>query len=448
MQHSTARSDTNASVNARTGVIAGALVLVMVLLTILDGLLTLPDATRWLAAVTAWSAGVLLMPRASLLLRVQVGVLLAVGIGLIIHAARHGARFDGLQAVSANTGLLTMIAAVGFLRLVALPAAGEIRRLPTGRRAFLQTVASVGIFASVINISAPILIADRIHRERPLDRFTTRSIIRVFTAMSNWSPLFAAMAAVLTYVEGARLDLIVIACLPFSILCVLVVVAEARWRHGAEVKTFVGYPLEKESLLLPLLLMFGVALSTRAFPQIPILVVIAICALGLTTAFLLARSGPTPALASLKHHVTQNLPQMVGELSLFLAAGVFAAGVAAIIETGIVESPFTRFDGVTAIELLGLMLLAAIIGIHPIILVSSLTPMLMTLNPNPTLLAIVYLTAWNLGTQSSYLSGTNLVFQGRYGIPSWRSAIWNWPFVAVMFVVAAGWLLLLSACFP
>ncbi len=426
--------------------IAGILVLAMVLATIADGLWAWPstELLQWSAALAAWSAAMLLFRRGSLILRIQVGVLLAIGIGMILVAGNQGAEFDALKAFGANTGLLSMIAAVGFLRLVTLPAPGRVRRLPTGRRAFLQTVFGISVFASVINISAPILIADRIHRERPLQRFTAQTVVRVFTAMSNWSPFFGAMAAVLTYVDGARLDWIILVCLPFSMFCVLMVVAEARWRHSDEVREFVGYPLEKEALVVPALLMVGVAVSSQLFPAIPILVLIALSALTITVMLLAKRSGPSNTWGALKEHVLNHLPQMVGELSLFLAAGVFAVGISALIDTGLIVSPFTRFDGLAAAELLGLMLVAAIIGIHPIILVSSLTPMLLTLDPNPTLLAIVYLTAWNLGTQSSYLSGTNLVFQGRYGIPSWRAATWNWSYAAVMFLIASGWLILLS----
>ncbi len=425
--------------------LAGLLVLCMVVATIADGLGDWRFSTmlQWTAALAAWCAAILLIPRGALVLRVQVGFLLAIGVAMIVVARRHGATIDPLEAAGSNIGLLTMIAAVGFLRLVTLPAPGKVRSLPRGKRAFLQTVLGISVFGSVINISAPILIGDRIHRERPLGRFTTQSIVRVFTAMSNWSPFYGAMAAVLTWVNGARLDLIMLACLPFALVCVGVVIAEARWRYRDEVHEFVGYPLEKDALMVPALLMVCVALCSQVFPGVPILILIAICALAVTTFLLIRRSGSSRTYTALKTHVIGHLPQMVGELSLFLAAGVFAVGIAALIDTGIIVSPFTRFDGIAAIELLALMLAAAIIGIHPIILVTSLTPMLMALDPNPTLLAIVYLTAWNLGTQSSYLSGTNLVFQARYGIPSWRSATWNWPFVAVMFCVAAGWLLVL-----
>ena len=426
--------------------VAGLLILAMVLLTILDNLASwrFSDPLRWVAGISAWLATLLLIRRATFFLRIQVGILLGAGLGMILLAHGRGAAIDPLSAISTNTGLLSMIAAVGFLRLVALPRPGEVRRLPVGRRAYLQTLASIGVFSSVINISAPVLIADRIHRERPLDRFTTQSVIRVFCGMSNWSPFFGAMAAVLTYVGGARLDLIMLACLPFSLLCVAVVYLEARWRYPDRMIGFVGYPMEREALLVPAMLLLLVAVSAQVFPGISILALIAVCALAVSALLLAVRHGPGEMASRMRDHTLTFLPRMVGELSLFLSAGVFAVGMAAMIDSGLITSPFTRFDGVTAAQLLCLMLVAALVGIHPIILVSSLTPMVMALDPNPTLLAIVYLTAWNLGTGSSYLSGTQLIFQGRYGIPSWKSASWNWPYALVMFLLASGWLLVLS----
>ena len=146
--------------------------------------------------------------------------------------------------------------------------------------------------------------------------------------------------------------------------------------------------------------------------------------------------------------MVNGLPRMVNELTLFLAAGVLAAGMSAIIDNGVLQTPFTHFDATTSVQLLGFMLFCAIIGIHPVILISSLTPLILTLDPNPNLLAITYLIAWNLGTCSSPLSGTNLVFQGRYNIPSWKAAIWSWPYVIVMYLIAAIWLQLIADLFP
>jgi len=135
--------------------------------------------------------------------------------------------------------------------------------------------------------------------------------------------------------------------------------------------------------------------------------------------------------------VVDGLPRMANELQLFLAAGVLAAGLSSAIAGN--EVPLlNRFGAQEASLLLGFMVLLAVAGVHPVVTITGATPLIMTLQPAPDLLAVCYLLAWGLGTCASPLSGTNLVFQGRYGIPSWKGAFWNWPYVACMYLVAIG----------
>ena len=147
-------------------------------------------------------------------------------------------------------------------------------------------------------------------------------------------------------------------------------------------------------------------------------------------------------------YIANGLPRMVNELTLFLAAGVLAAGMSAMIVNGALANPFVVFDALTASKLLGIIVILAAIGIHPVILITSFTPLMLALDPDPNLLAVTYLFAWNLGTCSSPLSGTHLVFQGRYGLPSWKAAIWNWPYAVVMWFIALAWLQVVEAFLP
>ncbi|MCZ6723386.1 MAG: hypothetical protein O6938_05645 [Gammaproteobacteria bacterium] len=429
--------------------LAGILILVMVLITILNGLFqfSLPFDPAWLAGVASWLAALLLFNNASRILQVQVGILLAIGLILIFYAADQGVEINFLNVISSNSGLLSMIAAVGFLRLVAISDTDKETRLPVGRRSYLHTLLGVNVLSTIINISAPMLIADRIHQQRPLQRFTSQSITRVFCGCASWSPFFGAMAVVLTYVSQAKLLWIVLAGLPFTVMGLIVVYAEARIRYPTEVDSFIGYPIHLDSLKIPFVLVICVVLGFWLLPETPVLMVIASSALLVTTLTLVIRNRAS-VTSQLGGYVVNGLPRMVNELTLFLAAGVLAAGMSAIIENGVPVTQFTHFDATTSIQLLGFMLLCAVIGIHPVILISSLTPLILTLDPNPNLLAVTYLFAWNLGTCSSPLSGTNLVFQGRYDIPSWKAAIWSWPYVIVMYLIAAIWLQLIADLFP
>ena len=422
--------------------IAGLLILTMIVITVSHGLspIELPFNPLWIGGVAAWLAALLLFADTTLALKLQVSAILAAGIGLIAFADTRGATIDPDFIISSSTGLMTMIASVGFLRLVVIPETRSDERLPVGPRAYLRTLLGLNIASSVINISAPLLISDRIHEQRPLERLSAQSFVRVFCGVSSWSPFFGAMAVVLTYVADARLWWIIVAGFPFMLIGLIGVYVEARLRFADDLQTFVGYPTHVESLRVPALLILVTLITAQLLPATPILVLISLSALLVTLVVLLARRGMQDSLQRLREHVATGLPRIVNELCLFLAAGVLAAGITALIGHGVFANPFSEFDAISAIELLALIVVAGMLGIHPIVTISSVSSMILGLDPNPELLAATFLFGWHLGTCASPLSGTNLVFQGRYGIPSWKMALWNWPYALAMLAVAALWL--------
>ena len=422
----------------------------MILITITNSFLEISFSSNplWLAGISGWLAALLLFADTPRILKVQVGILIVISLGLIFHSYSQGIAIDMNSIISGNNGLLAMIAAVGFLKLVVIPDSQTQRPLPVGKNTYLQTLIGLNLSASIINISAPIMIADRIHHQRPLQRFTSQSFTRVFCGVASWSPFFGAMAVVLTYVSDAQLSWIIVAGLPFTIAGFLVVYAEARWRYAEQIDAFVGYPMQIGSLKVPAMLVLSVVFAAWFLPDTPVLVVIASCALLVTVVTLLIRTDIESALQQLADYVVNGLPRMVNELTLFLAAGVLAAGMSAIIKNGALANPFVVFDALAASKLLGIMLILAAIGIHPVILISSFTPLIMSIDPDPNLLAVTYLFAWNLGTCSSPLSGTHLVFQGRYGLPSWKAAVWNWPYAMIMWLIALAWLHVVATFLP
>jgi hypothetical protein len=392
------------------------------------------------AGSLGWFAALLLLADTRAMLQIQVGLISLIGLCLAGYAFSQGASIDFGKAVGGNSGLLTMIAAVGFLRLVALPDTNKNEVLPIGHKAYLQTLLGINITSSVINISSPILIADRIHQHRPLTRFSAQSIVRVFCGVSSWSPFFGAMAVVLTYVEGAQVLSILKIGLPFTIAGFIVVYVEARLRYSKQLDEFVGYPIHLNALKIPAILMVSVVAFSHWLPETPMLVVISICALMVTAVTLFLRRGLIASSRSLHGYIYDGLPKIANELLLFQGAGLLAAGMVAVVQLGIVDNPFTEFNSTTAGQVLAIILLAAAVGVHPVILISSLSPLIMGLNPDPSFLAATYLLAWNLGTCASPLSGTQLVFQGRYGIPGWKAAISNWPYAILMYLIAIVWL--------
>jgi hypothetical protein len=331
-----------------------------------------------------------------------------------------------------------MLAAVSFLRLVAMQGKEFAVFAPHGMRAYWQTMITVALFGAFINLSAPILIADKISEGKRLGLFTAKSIVRAFIGGPAWSPFFAGMAVVLTYIADAHFLVIMAFGLPFAILGLVVVIVEAKFRYPEEVKNFVGYPMTPSSLWLPGVLVIGVLLGHTFLPHASILAVIALSALVVSFIGLYFYSGFNGAKDQLQKHILEGLPKMVTELVLFLAAGILAIGLQSLVAATHMSLPFgAGFDATAAIILLGGMVVLSLLGVHPVISIAVATPLLAPLAPDSELLALTFVFSWSLGACASPLSGLNLIFQGRYGIPSAKLAILNWPYVAVMFLFAA-----------
>ena len=414
--------------------IGGIFVALMVVLTLVSDI-TARAIPFWAAGLVGWCAVFLLFPGVKKSQRYQASIIILAGIILLIVGQVRDGQALWLQAVGNNAGLVSMLASVGFLRLIALPSdESRVVSLPVGFKAFVKTLAGVSLFGSVINLSAPILFADRLHKHDALGRLASQSITRIFTSTSAWSPFFGGMAAVLTNVPDMRLGFVILACLPFALASFVVVLLEVRLRYWRQVQSFRGYPVNFYNLWIPAALASIILLLTVLAPEWSVLTHISLSALILTIVVLFWREQGGCA-KTLSHFVVKGLPTMINELQLFLAAGVLAAGLATLIGGSFLTAS-TAFTASSAALLLGALILLAVAGVHPVVMVTGATPMIMSLNPAPDLLAVCYLLAWALGTCASPLSGTHLAFQGRYGLPSWKGALWNWPYVAFMYCLA------------
>jgi len=121
--------------------------------------------------------------------------------------------------------------------------------------------------------------------------------------------------------------------------------------------------------------------------------------------------------ATLLRHVHTRLPGMNGELTLFLAAGILSAGMNGTIAALDLGLPFAHFGAFEASLVLVVMNVCAWLGLHPIVLVSVLGPWLLPLQPDQTMLAMVFLMSWGIGLTACPMSNTMLGMAGRYGLP-------------------------------
>ncbi|MGE3771335.1 MAG: hypothetical protein AB7I32_00275, partial [Gammaproteobacteria bacterium] len=272
----------------------------------------------WLPGACTWLAGALLLPGLTRFQATQAALMSVVGLLGIAWASAHGDHswWPGLR--DGNHALLAMLAAVSFLRLVTTSDADD-EPLPRGRRAVLETLAATHLFGAVINISAPVLVGERIAPRRDMTPLQAKTVSRAFVAASMWSPFFIAMALIVHYVPNARLP--VISGLGFATSALMMAYCAVTLTRDPGAAGFTGYPLHWRALWAPVLLSACVLSGHALLPELSVLVLIEGAALGVTLAVLLLRR-PRETGAVLARHVRERLPDMRGELTMFLGAAL------------------------------------------------------------------------------------------------------------------------------
>ncbi len=408
---------------SRRRAVAGWLLLATVLgavaFTFLPGFPKLPTG------IAAWGAGLLLWPDIPSQTKRQVTILLFIGLSGIAWGMLQGMAPDWTMMIAGNALLLAMLAAVSFLRLIARPDTQMDEKLPTGRRAVWSTLIGVHLFGAVINLSSVFIMGDRIGRGGRLNRAQTVILTRGFSSAAFWSPFFAAMAAAMTYAPGASLPQIWLMGLPLAAIALLITALGCR-----DTGEFTGYPMHPSALALPGLLALAVLLLHQWHSEWHILGVICLLAPLLSSLIvILYREAP---LKRLRRHVEQDLPGMQNELCLFLSAGIMAAGLNAVFGGFGDWLPLQHLGGIEASCLLLFMVATSILGVHPVINIAALGTLLTPINPDGTLLAMTFLSAWAIGVATSPFSGINLAMQGRYDQQGLDSLKWNGLYSLVM----------------
>lgn len=394
--------------------IAAWMFVAVVVLVVADELI--PNFPGWATGVIAWCACLLLWPRLSRNQAIVTLLLLAFGIAGMAWGMASGKAGLVQLALAQNIPLIGMLIAVSFLRLISVSPGAAGGQLSTGRYALLKTLIGVHLFGAVINFSAVAIFADRLEARARLTLEQALGLTQAFMVGALWSPFFGAMAVALVAAPGASLTRLMAVGIPVAVVSILVTwltLSSKRYDHARD---FAGYPLHLESLWVPAVLAIGVLVVHELKPAWSVLAIIAALAPLVTLITLLAREG-NRALASLRRLVDVRLPEMNGEMSLFLAAGVLSAGMSGAIAALDLELPFQRFGGVEASVVLVVIILFAWLGLHTVIMVSVMGPWLAPLNPDPNLLAMTFLMTWGVGLQACPMSNTLLGMHSRYRIP-------------------------------
>jgi len=344
-----------------------------------------------------------------------------------------------LELLKGNLSIVSMLVAVSFLTLISQPKVGEKESLPQGKRFIISTFLGVHLFGAIINISSLFIHGDRMSANRPLSRAQITVLSRGFSTAAFWSPFFAAMAVALNYAPTANLVLLIPIGAGLAVMGMLFTFFEVK--HSAGNDIFYGYPLRLNSLYLPSILTIVVFVLHYLYPQLSILFIITLSSPILCLLLLFKKDQPK---VMFKRHVENRIANMHNEIVLFLSAGIFGVGLQALLLNQTWFAPFSQFDAVTAsicfIFIVGLTML----GFHMLIGISIITPVLLPLYPEPSLLAFIILSAWSIGATVGPLSGVNISIQGAYGVSSEKVLRWNLYYALFLSVLVVALIFLLD----
>lgn len=389
-------------------------------------------------AVLAWAALALLWPGVGRRQQVQALVFIGAGVGAFLWGAGHGAplRFDRL--LGQNQPILSMLASITLLRLLNRPARTDEPALPRGRGAYLQSMLGVHAFGSVINISAVIIMADRLARAQPPGFREAQLFSRAFSAVAFYSPFIGGVALALSYTPGSNPLVMMQYGAPLAVAAFGWLYWYARSGRVEGIDGFRGYPLRPADLKVPLALGAGVLLASVALPGYSVLTLITMVTPAVVLGVLLKRGGLRGLRPAVREYVQERAPQMGGELALFLGAGVLAAGVVTAAAGAGDWMIFPRLDAFHASLLVLAFVVTSLVCIHPAVLVGVTVALVETIAFDPTLLATALAMGWGLGCAVNPLSGVNVVLATRYGADNWRIARSNIAYSATLYGMAAG----------
>lgn len=312
-----------------------------------------------------------------------------------------------------NQYLITLLIGVGFLRLIANPNNTNLDEVsPKGINSFVKTYFGVHLFASVINLSALILIADKMYKKNFLTNTQIILLTRSFANDAYWSPFFVAFAAAVVYMPKLNTSVILVNGIVLSLIGFLITYFEVKNDKKNLINEFEGYPISFSSLYLPFSLAFLVLLTNYFFPQIKVIILISLFSFFLVLIILPIKKSIKKAIKEIKNHILNELPKMKAEISLFLVAGMFGVIMSSILLGLNLQLPFEKFDWIIASILLAIFIFLGFIGIHPLITIAIIGDLLNQVDH--TLLAVTFLMAWATTVSTSPFSGSNLTIVSRY----------------------------------
>ena len=414
----------------------------MLAASIAHGLAGLP---AWVAGIMAWVAAFMLWGGLAAGQRRQCALLVGVGLAGVVFGHVNSVSISWTRLLSENQAIIALIAGVSFVYMASTPPSVEDHASPRGSGAFLRTLLGLNVLAAAINITSLILVSDRIGQMRTFGSLEAASLSRAFSLAVLYSPFIGGMALALNQAPDASFVKIAMLGLGLTLFGIGFTYVAAKRRHSESLAQFPEYPLRPDVLWLPAVLAGAVVAIRMGWPGVPVLTAVALLAPVISWFGVARKVGSVRANVRISEHIVNRLPGMSGELMLFLSAGVLAVGLSSAFAAAGISLPTDRFPGAAAALSLLVVILAAAAGLHPIITLTALIPLLAPLNLPPEAVVILYVAGWSIGCALCPYSGTNLVLQARHDLSAWRFPLWSagyglfmWVLVSIVLIFLAG----------
>lgn len=375
-----------------------------------------PGFGKHLASVCIWIATLLLFVSFTKTSQKQITVLFLITFGIGSIVLFLGGKIEWVRLFEINIPMCVMFAAGSFLSLIKYKATNSTNL--TGKKGIFSTFVAANVLGGVINLASIYIIGDRLSRNGKLNKEQVELISRGFCSAAYWSPFFVGSAVAVSLSEGMKIWITIPCGIVLTIITMLLSYSETKAMLSnnktiSDIEDFNGYSLSFKDLWLPAFLFFGVIIIHAIDSTRSILMVISMV-IPITVLIFMNK---LHFLRKLKTQICENFPSMGSQIALYVMAGALSTVVSGFLELQhfqLFSGMLSSFGPLEAFVALILIILISYCGLHPIIAIYTLIPMINQLNPNPTLVGLLVVIGWGLGITVSPFSATNLVFLGRY----------------------------------
>lgn len=423
----------NTSFPFKRAAVSGVLISLTWLLTLLD--IAFSPGLAAPATLLAWSYVALELKHLKAKQRKQILALLFAGLAAAVLAWANGYTVGAQALFGEHLKLAMLLAAVSFISLAANLSCAPGR---TGAPSFITTLTGMHLFSSVANFSSVIMVGDQVKRNGHVDQLSQFILCRGFGLAVLWSPFLSIIALVLGQVSGTDLSTIYPFSITLAVFGLAATLIEARLRSPDQLAHYAGYPLKRSTLMLPGILIVLIILLSQLLPSLPTVFLVSLLAVIVPVALNLWRHGAGSTGRTVATHVSEKLAESRSEISLFLSAGVLAAGVKACIAAGLVSLPFTETNATIASLVLVLIVLLSYLGIHQLALVAIFAGLLADITTTPNQMAIAYILGTGLAMSGSTFSGLNFIMKARFNCEDREILRNQLPFNLLMIMAGSG----------